>query len=312
MFRFTLKAMFILFIGMVFCIPATGSPNEPVTLLLQAKGKVEYCNGTKEWKTVRRNKFLFEGYRVRTGDDGTCKLLNQQTNTIKVLTENSEVEIRGDGALSVAGGLSEDQPIVSILGNLKRKFVKVQKYTVVLRSAHKKQDVLQENISSRNIVLSQDYPDLVWENRGPEYSYRLIVGEKSFEVPPADSDTVRFRLPPLQPGQLAYKIQLLRDSTLICDPIKSGSLYWMTDEERDNFRKGLGSVRELDPDNRFLIANYMDEQGISVAAMDQYRKFFQENTDANEMRPFLIKVYHDLDLENLKKEEIALYNREAE
>jgi hypothetical protein len=311
MFKFTVKAIFILFVGIIFCVPITASPNEPVTLLLQAKGKVEYRNGGKEWKRVHRNKFLFEGYRVRTGSDGSCKLLNEQTNTLKTLTENSEVEIHADGAVAVEGGLSEEQPIVSILGNLKRKFVKVQRYTVVLRSAHKKQDVSQENVPP-GLVLSQDYPDLVWENSGAEYSYRLIIGDNVFDVPAADGDTVRFRLPQMKSGGFAYKIQVLRDGNVICDPLKSGTLYWMSDEERNAFQKGIQSVREIDPDNGFLIANYMDEQGISVAAMDLYRKFFRENPDTNEMRPFLIKVYHDLDLEKLKKREIALYNREAE
>ena len=51
----------------------------PVAVLSLAKGKVEYSKNAKKWKKVRRNKFLFNGYQIRTGADGSGKITNQKT-----------------------------------------------------------------------------------------------------------------------------------------------------------------------------------------------------------------------------------------
>ena len=47
---------------------------DPVAVLFQVKGKVEYTkNGTK-WKKIRHSKFLFAGYQIRTGDNSSAKI----------------------------------------------------------------------------------------------------------------------------------------------------------------------------------------------------------------------------------------------
>ncbi|MDM8524032.1 hypothetical protein QUF80_11750 [Desulfococcaceae bacterium HSG8] len=307
MIRF-IKITAVLIASGVFGVTVMAWSNEPTALLLQVKGTVEFRNGAKEWKQVNRNKFLFNGYQVRTGGGGSCKLLNQQTNTIRVMQEDSEVEIGEAAVKLIKGKLSEGQPSVDFIGNLKRKFAKVQKYTVVLRSVRK--GISADNSSANPIKLSEDYPDLVWENAGPGCSYRLVVGEKVFDIPPADGDMVRFRLKQLNPGQSDYRVQVIRNG--IPEPGNRGTLRWMTGDESEAFRKGLKSIQEIDPDNGFLMGNYMDEQGLRIAAMDQYLTFFNKNPNANEMRPFLIKIYNDLKLKKLERKEINFYNSRIE
>jgi hypothetical protein len=52
----------------------------------------------------------------------------------------------------------------------------------------------------------------------------------------------------------------------------------------------------------------MEEKGLIVVAMDEYRQFFDQYPDENQMRPYLIKIYNDLNLSDLKLSEIKKYN----
>ena len=48
--------------------------------------------------------------------------------------------------------------------------------------------------------------------------------------------------------------------------------------------------------------------GLLVPVMDLYRDFFQAYPAENEMRPLLIKAYHDLKLMDLKEKEAITFN----
>ena len=57
---------------------ATKASDPPVAKLVEPQGNVEYRRGTSDWKVVKRTKYLFEGYAVRTGEDrsrrrGLCR-----------------------------------------------------------------------------------------------------------------------------------------------------------------------------------------------------------------------------------------------
>ena len=65
----------------------------PVAKLVQIEGEVEYSrNGTK-WSPVRRTKYLFSGYHIRTGEDGSGKLISQSTGESQELGKSSEIQI---------------------------------------------------------------------------------------------------------------------------------------------------------------------------------------------------------------------------
>ncbi|CAN2041808.1 Secreted protein [Candidatus Magnetomoraceae bacterium gMMP-15] len=301
-----IKSLVIFFAIMLYVCTAMASSKAPVAMLLQPQGQVEYSKDGQKWKKVKRNKFLFEGYRVKTGADARCKLINQQTNLITKMGINSEVEIHADGIKAISGNLIESSSEVNLLAGLKRMFAKAQKYTVVRRAAKKKGKI--KLITIKNITLSDDYPDLVWKNLGSEYSYRLIIDNRVFDVQPSSDDMVRFKLNQMKPGEFNYTVQVIKDGKIVYSPEKKRSLKWMSDNEKKDFKKGKNAINQLGAENSFLIGYYMETYELTVAAMDQYRQFFSENPDENEMRPFLIKVYNDLKLTNLKKEETDRYN----
>jgi hypothetical protein len=308
-FKKLIKKMLLLGVALLLTTPALALPNEPLAMLLKAQGKVEYSSDSKNWKEVSRNKFLFQNERVRTGDDGTCKLIDQKTNAVISLNPNSEIEISADGLRAYSGKISQEDSAVNLMGILQRKFAKVQKYAVVLRSASKRGHKF--NIANE-IVLSEDYPELVWESLGPEYEYKLIVDEKVFDVPATKKKIVRFKLPAIKIGEFSYTVQVVKNGKVLYSPQKRGNIRWMPEAEQKALKEGEECIHQIDPCNRFLLANYLDEMGLKVAAMDEYQRFFEENPDQNDMRPFLIKVYNDLKLKALKSEEIMRYNQMAD
>ncbi|MEK9823478.1 MAG: hypothetical protein VW840_15020, partial [Gammaproteobacteria bacterium] len=79
----------------------------PVAKLVQIEGEVEYSRNGTRWSPVRRTKYLFAGYQVRTGEDGGGKLINQASGDSQALGANSLIEIAAEGATVITGSLSE-------------------------------------------------------------------------------------------------------------------------------------------------------------------------------------------------------------
>ncbi|MDM8517287.1 hypothetical protein QUF76_13885 [Desulfobacterales bacterium HSG16] len=69
-------------------------------------------------------------------------------------------------------------------------------------------------------------------------------------------------------------------------------------------------IQKIAPDNGFLMGSLMEKRGLKVAAMDQYRRFLSESPDADETRPFLIKILNELKLEKLEKREMEMHHRQ--
>lgn len=285
----------------------TASEDGPLVLLIQAKGNVTCSTDGTTWKKVRRNKFLYDGSRVKTGDDGTCKLIRQQTGMVKSVGSNTEVEIGVDETKALEGVLSEARSAGNLKGFLNRKFAKLQKHTALHRGGKNGRQVELKTV--RNITLSEDYPDMVWENLGTEYSYQLTVGGKAFDVPASCTPVVRFKLSRMEPGQSEYSVEVLYNGEILYTPEKKGKLRWLSNAEKEALLKRVRSIQQVDPDNGFLLGSFMDKQGLKVAAMDQYRKFLTENPDANEARAFLIKILNDLKLKKIKGAETILYHK---
>ena len=286
------------------------SEGRPVVLLIQARGDVACSPDGRQWREVLRNKFLYEGDRVKTGPAGYCKLIDQQTEMIQTIGNRMEVEIHKDGTRAIQGDIAEARPAGSFISFLKRKFARVQKYTVLRRRGKPKDKIRLR--TAREICLSDIYPDLVWENAGPEYTYQLTVGQKVLDIPPARGDLVRCTLAPMTPGRFAYRVRVLYKGEVVYTPERENHLHWLSETEKNAFLEKEQRVREIDPDNGFLLGNFMDEQGFKVAALDQYRRFLTENPEMNEVRPFLIKVCNDLRLDRLRQTEAVRYHQNAD
>lgn len=288
---------------------AMASVGKPVAMLIQAKGDVVWSSDGKTWKNVRRNKFLFEGYHVKTGDGASCKLMNQQTNMIEPIGEGAEVEIHAAGTKVVKGDAVKAESAADFMSFLERKFAKVQKYTAVTRKPTRpSQKIKLKTIG--NITLSDNHPDLAWENIGLEYTYRLTVGENAYDIENCCESVIRFSVPRQNAGDFAYSVQVLYKGEVIYSPERTGTIHWMSDAEVDTFGKKARKIGEIDPGNGFLVGTLMDEHGLKVAAMDQFQNFLDENPESNEVRPFLIMVLDDLELKSLKEAEEILYHQQ--
>jgi hypothetical protein len=279
----------------------------PVAMLTQVKGKIEYSkNGTK-WKKVRRNKFLFEGYTVRTAGDGSAKLVNQTTNMSRDVGPNTEFKLSPKGGELITGHLSKPtEASGSLSASLSKRFAKAQRYTTVRRSVAKKKKMKLNTI--KKVTLSDSHPDLVWQGMGSDVSYLVTIDGTTHMVPAVQGSLVRFTVPALAAGKHNYKVALVKEGKTVFSPKKNNQITWLGGDTLSTFNEGLQLVREAAPGDDFLIANYMEEKGMAIAAMDMYRKYFTENADDIDMYPMLIKSYHDLKLKDLKKAEAVKYN----
>ena len=75
-------------------------------------------------------------------------------------------------------------------------------------------------------------------------------------------------------------------------------------------QRGKVQARKADPNQNdvFALAEVYEGAGLLVPVMDLYRDFFQTYPEENEMRPLLIKAYHDLKLMDLKEKEAITFN----
>lgn len=284
----------------------------PVAKLIQVEGKVEYTRNGVNWRPVRRTKYLFAGYKIKTGKDGSGKLINQRTGESQELGPNSEIEVRGSEIQLLAGNLSAPETeAASIFQGLANKFAKAQRYTTVRRSATPTDEKMC-NTKVRTIgqvSLSAEYPDLVWRNACPEYSYRLVIDGKTIDVPAqSTSEMIRYTVSGVKPGTHSYRVEVLDKDGTVYIPRKDSEFTWLTKSEMKKIAKQSNQLEE----DVFVLADYLEQSGLAVAAMDAYRVYFAQNPDDNDMRPLLIQSYQNLKLSNLRESEARLFNASLE
>jgi hypothetical protein len=204
--------------------------------------------------------------------------------------------------------ISDHKAIHNYLDDIHEQFMNALRYNIVQRSVSSAHANLELN-TAKKVKISRKYPDLVWQHIGPEYSYRLIIDQQSFEISvDKHASIVRFTTPELASGPHKYMVQVINDGLVVYHPPKAHTLYVLSDKEQEDLLEEKQFIEEINPENKFLLGNYMEEKGLIVVAMDEYRRFFEQNPDENQMRPYLIKIYNDLKLSDLKLAEIIKYN----
>ena len=280
----------------------------PVAKLVQIEGQVEYSRNGTNWNPVRRTKYLFSGYHLRTGKDGSGMLINQASGMSQELGSNSQIEIDGGKVIVIAGSLPEPQEEeTSLFQSLLNKFAKAQRYTTVRRGVNLADEVCDNKVRTiRSVTVSPGHSDLVWRNACPEYSYKLVIDAgMPIDVPAqSTSEMIRYNVASRAVGEHTYRVEVLdKDGTVYIPKAESKFQVMSADEEIE-----LTAVLEQIGDDIFLETNFLEEQGMYVAAMDAYREYFQQNPDDNDMRPLLIQSYQVLKLSNLRESEARLYN----
>jgi len=241
--------------------------------------------------------------------------LNQVIDNLPFRIDNSVIDIHtldyADSNMQIVSqdNFSNQDAIQAYLDNIHDQFMDALRYTIVQRSVSSVQAGFELN-TAKKVKISRKYPDLVWQHIGPEYSYRLIIDQRYFDISADKNATiVRFQTPELSSGPHKYMVQVLKDGEIVYQPSKYHTLYFLSEREQAQILKEKEFIEEINPENKFLMGNYMEENGLIVVAMDEYRQFFEQNPDENQMRPYLIKIYHDLRLSDLKLAEIDRYNR---
>ena len=279
----------------------------PVAKLVQVEGNVEYSRNGTRWVPVRRTKYLFEGYMIRTGSDGSGKLINQQSGMAQELGGNSKIEVKTDSIFLVSGNLTPPkEESSSIFQSLMNKFAKAQRYTTVRRKVTSGEEAVCDSKvrTIKELTLSPSHPDLVWRNACPEYSYRLVVDGKVIEVPAqSTSEMSRVSVADYGPGEHMYRVEVMDKDGTVYIPRKDSKFTILTAAEEKSMLADLTGFG----DDVFMQTNFLEENGMHVAAMDAYRGYFQENPDDNDMRPLLIQSYQDLKLSDLRENEARLY-----
>lgn len=296
-----------LFLGMSISVVAK---EPPVAKLVQVVGSVEYSRNGTTWRKVRRTKYLFAGYHIKTAKNSSGKLISQKNGMVQTLGANSQIEVHKDKIQLIAGSLSEPKARSgSIFQGLSNKFARAQRYTTVRRSVNREAGCNPKVRTIRKVTLSSEHPDLVWRNACPEYSYRLVIDDQSINVPAqSTAEMIRYKVSDVKPGDHTYRVEVLDIDGVVYIPRKDSAFSVMSKSEE----KKLKSQTKALTDDVFVLTDVLEANGMFVAAMDAYREHFLENPDDNDMRPLLIKSYNDLKLSNLKDSEARLYNASLE
>lgn len=284
----------------------------PVAKMVQIEGTVEYSRNGTDWRPVTRTKYLFTDYSIKTGADGGGKLINQQNGMAQEMGPNSEITVGEDSIALVSGSLSEPKSeSASVFEGLSNKFAKAQRYTTVRRSVHKADDSACENKvrTIRDVTLSPAYPDLVWRNACPEYSYKLVINDEVIDIPAqSTSEMIRYTVTDVEPGEHTYRVEVLDKDGTVYIPRSDSTFTWVDAKTEQEIMKEVATAG----DDAFLKSGILESKDMYVAAMDSYREYFQENPDDNDMRPMLIQSYQELKLDNLRESEARLYNAALE
>lgn len=297
---------------LVLMVLAAGSMAAgPVAKITQVEGDVAYSRDGENWQPITRNKYLFPGYQVRAGASASAKVLNQESGVTHELGEATTIRVVADD-LEVVAGSNFSEPTKaegSFWQALTNKFATTQRYTTVRRSVKNENDPPRVD-TARDLAVAGEWPELVWSNAGPEYAYRLTVADQTFDVRPVSTgEMIRFTLPELEPGRHEYQVEVLLDGEVVYAPRRPSELVWLSDGQEADVMAGLDELRN-DPmrNDAFVIADYLESHELLVGAMDLYRSYFSDYPDENDMRPYLIKSYHDLKLLDLKEKEAITYN----
>jgi hypothetical protein len=296
--------MIILTIVCVIQTPTEARPNPPVALLVNGTGALTFSKDGNQWAPINRNKLLFIGDYIKTGNDGSCKLLFYDSDYTKYIENNSQAVVKESDLELLAGNVSESTAkTFNLLHNLRRKFATIHKYTTVQRSKTSQTTfTLPESL-----VVSKQFPTLAWENIGSQYSYRLIFKGKSFFIPKSDQPIIRFNLTFFKPGKHEYIVSVINKNKEVLR--KSAIVECLPEKESKEIVAQENSVRQIS-DQGFLLGHFMDEKGLKVPALDHYLRFFESGAYDDDVYPFLIKVYDDLGMKRIAKKESNTFNQQ--
>jgi len=297
-------------------VSAFAGGKDPAAVLSQVKGSVEYSKDGQRWKKVRRNKFLKEGYHIRSGADGKGSLTIQASGDGFILGPNTTFHIQKGKVVADKGSLKAAKSSALVAG-LMRRFDQSQTYTTVRRSASSKKVRVR---SARSLSLSDQHPELVFENPGEEYSFQVKVGDKTYKVPASKNNLVRAKIAPFT-GSQPYSINVYKGSKQVfaMKPYRKGKeklsreLKWLSRAESKSLANQVNETRQAFPGNDAMLSKVYEQAGLFVPAMDAYKNYLVESPDDEDIYPYYFWVIKkQLFLDNLYREEMVKYKELTE
>jgi hypothetical protein len=280
---------------------------DPVAVLFQVKGNVEYSKNGKKWKKVRRNKFLFAGYKVRSSVNSSGKITVKTTGNNLVLGADTVLEVTANDLNIVSGKLEKAEQSSRLISGLVKKFSKSQSYTTVRRSVNSTKGL----DAVRRVVVSEEHPYLVWDNLDKNVTYKLMIGDETYEVESGSGDVVRAKIEPFS-GTREFKITAVKNDKVVADlkpyksrgELKPHTVSWLEKSDKKELNKITTDLANEYGEDTFILGTYYEKVDMWVAAMDQYRKYLQDNPDDIEMTPYLFRVYKKLKLDSVYRKEL--------
>ena len=274
----------------------------PIGRLLEPEGDIEYSRDGSRWKRVTRTKYVFAGYKVRTGGDGRGTFVNQLSGLSRVIGPDSSVEVSSDGLAFTKG--AQTDPFTNeatVFDGIANKFAKAQRYPLLRRPAIKCSNEVK---TARSVSLSSSHPDLVWNIACPGTTYRLTIDGKIVELGGlAEADMVRFKVSGVSEGAHTYKLETINDGMVVYSPSRDSRFHWLSQAQETEIKKTLADY----DDDVFAQAGILESVGLLVAVMDSYSRYFLEEFDDNDMRPLLVRSYSRLGLMELQKKEAKIF-----
>ena len=277
------------------------SENKIIFLATNIVGKVEFSKDGNKWKQINKSKYIFDGYWIRTGNDANCHLIGHPDSHIRQMENNTSMFIKDGNIKKFSGHIKIIHSFSNLWNILKKKYSNAQNYVVVRRNLPQDNLIMLE--TTDEITLSDDYPFLVWENVGSQYSYELEVNDKKFIIPGTIWNIIKFKLKDFTPGLYKYNLKVLQGKNVIYKSLKTGTIKWLSRSDSQSINKKV-----MLSNDKIIQATFLEDKGLKVAAMDKYHEYFEENPYDNEMRPILVKLYNDLNLRKLKSKIINLYH----
>jgi hypothetical protein len=257
-------------------------------ILLKSQGDVQYYDG-RTWRPINYDKFLFDGYAVKTGEQGLCKVVIIQNGKFFAIGNNSEIKIENEEINIISGYIGKASAVGIMLASLPMKYQKAINNQYVTRSVGFD--------TAKTIFLAASHPYLVWNNLGNNYSYRLHLGEKIYHVPTSSNKIIKYKLN-LYPGRYKYYVEALNNGLVEKCSARNNYVTWLSALEIESFDHEMESLRQLN--NEFLLASAYEQFGLKIPAMFLYQKYFKENpTTDPEMKDILTNLYRDLKLVNM-------------
>jgi len=289
------------FLWCFFITQVVAAQGFPVARVIPLAGIVEVQESDDDWRTINEAAILFVGDRVRTLADSRATIYLQDKPGATIIHEETDLQIADGKLMIVHGSVSESQDSDDgFFARLIENLIAARAYVIQTRESQCDPMVR----TTRHITLSALHPELVWRNACSDYGYRVIIDDEVFSVPEgATTQTIRFRVKNVFPGEHPYRVQVLDGDQVVYSQATESTFTWIDDDAANE----IASVLNQRNRDALELADYLERRGLLVPAMELYEEYFRLNAADNHLRPLLIKSYAELRLNNMQANEVRIF-----